>query len=103
MSTGRWKLIGHDTFEGADYPLTEHDSEEDALRAARDRLCDLEVVQPSASSGGQADNGIQDRVFIERPDGSRYRVTERQPPLPFLLLLATRDPAHGRRKPDEDE
>lgn len=70
----KWKLVGHDTFEGADYPLSEHDSESDALDAARARLRYLEQTQPSASSGGQGADGIQDRVFIERPDGSRYRV-----------------------------
>jgi hypothetical protein len=71
MAPKRWRLIGHDTLEGADYPLTEHDSEEAAQRAASERMRMLESTQPSRSSGGQ--DGIQDRVYIERPDGSRFR------------------------------
>jgi hypothetical protein len=67
-----WRLIGHDTFDGDDYPLTDHASEEEALRAAHDRLRALEVLQPEATSGGQ--DGIQDRVYVVRPNGTRYRV-----------------------------
>lgn len=99
----KWKLIGHDTFAREDYPLSEHESEEAAIEAARARLRSLEVTQPSATSGGQGDEGIQDRVFIERPDGTRYRVTDSvDRKLPFILLLAARDPAHGN-KPDKDD
>jgi hypothetical protein len=71
---GKWRLEGFDTFEGEEYPLTgEHDTEELAQAAARGRLAELEKSQPSASSGGQGLYGIQDRVFIIRPDGSKYR------------------------------
>ena len=69
-----WRLVGLDAFDGGSYPLSTHPSEEDARRAARTRLEVLEVTQPSASSGGQ--DGIQDQVYIVRPDGTRYRVTE---------------------------
>lgn len=67
-----WRLIGHDTFDGDDYSLTEHGSEEEALHAAHDRLHALEILQPTYASGGQ--DGIQDRVYVVRPDGTRYRV-----------------------------
>jgi hypothetical protein len=67
----KWRLVGWDTFEGADYPLSEHDDEEACVKAARDRLRILERDQPTAQSGGQ--DGIQDQVFIETPDGIRYR------------------------------
>jgi hypothetical protein len=73
MAKQCWRLIGWDTFDGADYPLSEHETEELAIKAARERLRDLELSQPSAQSGGQV--GIQDQVFIGRPDGSRYRFT----------------------------
>lgn len=69
-----WKLQGYDTFEGgpdAFYGIGEFESEDDALEAARLRLLHLEWSQPSKDSGGQG--GIQDQVFIVRPDGSRYR------------------------------
>lgn len=72
-SPKRWRLIGWDTFEGAEYPLTDHDSEDKACEAAREKLRQVEIEQPSASSGGQGLLGIQDRVYIERPDGTRYR------------------------------
>lgn len=72
----RWQLVGYDTFEGgpdAFYPLSEHDGEEACVEAARERMRVLEVTQPSESSGGQ--DGIQDRVYIVAPDGTRYRFT----------------------------
>ncbi len=68
-----WKLRGHDTFANEDYPLEgEFDTEHDAIMAARLRLRDLEITQPSETSGGQA--GIQDHVYVIRPDGTRFRV-----------------------------
>jgi hypothetical protein len=69
-----WRLEGYDTFEGASYPLKGEYSDEKAARgAAQERLAELERTQPSSSSGGQGDLGIQDRVYIVRPDGSKYR------------------------------
>lgn len=76
---GKWKLEGQDVFDMDDddrgfYPLEgEYDTEELAKAAARIRLKELEGTQPSAGSGGQSDNGIQDRVYIVRPDGSKHR------------------------------
>ncbi len=70
--TARWKLEGYDTFEGEYYPLPGTFRTESAAQdAARKRLAELEKTQPSASSGGAC--GIQDRVFIIRPDRSHYR------------------------------
>ena len=73
MQNGKWKLQGHDTFSNEGYPLEgEFDSESDAITAARVRLADLEITQPSVDSGGQ--NGIQDQVQVIRPDGTVFRV-----------------------------
>ena len=67
---GKWKLEGWDTFSREDYPLPgEYNTEEEARTAAADRLSELEKTQPSATSGGQ--KGIQDKVFILSPTGSR--------------------------------
>jgi len=71
---GRWRLRGHDTFAGEAYPLPgSYRTEAQAQKAARKRLADLERTQPSVSSGGQRPGGIQDQVYIVRPDGSAYR------------------------------
>lgn len=72
--TERWKLIGHDTFSDEEYSLGgEYPDEEAALDAAHKKLLELEECQPSPFSGGQAEDGIQDRIFIQRPDGTKYR------------------------------
>lgn len=74
---GKWCLEGFSVVENRPYPLRgECDNEADALDAARLRLAHLERFQPTESSGGQDDDGIQDRIFIVRPDGSRYRFVE---------------------------
>lgn len=76
-----WKVIGLDTFEAAhdpkeaEYTIGTCVDEATAQSMAYSKLRALEVSQPSATSGGQHSNGIQDQVFIERPDGTRYRVT----------------------------
>lgn len=68
----KWGIRGFDTFEEEFYPLDgEFLSEERAKEAARLRLKELEKTQPTKLTGGQ--NGIQDRVYIIRPDGSQYR------------------------------
>ena len=73
MKSGTWKLQGRDTFAHEDYDLDgEFDSEDEAIAAAKVCLDDLERTQPTASSGGQ--DGIQDHVYIIRPDGTRFRV-----------------------------
>jgi hypothetical protein len=78
MPDGLWKLQGHDTFAHESYPLDgDFDTEAAAIAAARAYLADLEQTQPSASSGGQ--DGIQDRVYVIRPDGTGFRVWPDQP------------------------
>jgi hypothetical protein len=70
-----WRLAGYDAFSCEDYPLEgTYDDEPAALRAAGERLAYLERTQPSAHSGGQGITGIQDRVYVVCPDGTRYRV-----------------------------
>lgn len=77
-----WKLIGHDTFEGVDYPLDgEYTDEEAARQAGETKFQSIEETQPRKSSGGQDDLGIQDRLFIQRPDGTRYRFLPLPPEL----------------------
>ena len=75
MKTRKWSLEGYDTFEGgsdAYYPLKgKYDNKLAAQVAARNQLAELEKIQPRKSSGGQG--GIQDAVFIVRPNGSKYR------------------------------
>jgi hypothetical protein len=74
MPQKKWTLEGFDTFEGEFYPiLGEHDTEQEALDAARVKLAEFERDQPSSSSGGQGPGGIQDRVYIVHPDGPKYR------------------------------
>jgi hypothetical protein len=71
---GRWTLRGEDVFSSEYYHLPgRHWTEALARMAARRRLRYLERTQPSASSGGQKEPGIQDRVFIVRPDKTCYR------------------------------
>ena len=69
----KWRLVGWDTFSSEEYTLTEHKSQAEAEQAAAERMQELERTQPSISSGGQGIFGIQDRVYIERPDGTRYQ------------------------------
>ncbi|HBB33515.1 MAG TPA: hypothetical protein DDZ80_13975 [Cyanobacteria bacterium UBA8803] len=68
-----WHIEGFDTFSSEEYPLpSDYSSEADAIAAAKAYLDELESTQPTSSSGGQ--NGIQDRVFVVRPDGSKFRI-----------------------------
>jgi len=79
-ATMPWKIRGHDTFEDAPYRLEgKYGSQDAAEEGARSRLEYLEKNQPTESSGGQADDGIQDRVFVVRPDGTEYRYTPAEP------------------------
>jgi hypothetical protein len=77
VTAGTWGVEGYDTFEGgpdAYYGVKDGlASEEDAQIAAAAYMKELDRTQPAASSGGQGPMGIQDRVYIVRPDGSRYR------------------------------
>ena len=77
MQNGKWKLLGHDAFANEDYPIDgDFDTEADAVAAARAYLDDLERTQPSAASGGQ--DGVQDRVYVIGPSGTRFRVLPRR-------------------------
>jgi len=69
-----WKVVGRDTFAGDVYNVGQAESREAAEAVARAYLEQLAIEQPSASSGGQADAGLQDHVYIVAPDGawSRY-------------------------------
>jgi hypothetical protein len=73
---GRWRLLGLDAFDpdAEMHVLGEYETETAALEAACRRLEELEQTQPSASSGGQAPGGIQDRVYIEDPQGNVKRI-----------------------------
>jgi hypothetical protein len=74
-TSGTWKLRGYDTFDGEYYTLPgEYPDQASAEQAARARLGGLNHTQPVSSSGGQGFGGIQDRVFVVRPDGTAYRV-----------------------------
>lgn len=73
LSTAKWTLIGYDTFSNEEYSLTSHKTQALAETAAAERMQELERTQPSSQSGGQGMFGIQDRVYIERPDGTRYQ------------------------------
>ena len=70
----KWKLEGYDTFSSESYSLDgEYNSEAEARAAAKKRLAHLEKTQPSSESGGQGFCGIQDRVYIVAPDGTKSR------------------------------
>ena len=68
-----WRLKGYDTFARHFYDLKgEYNTEQEARVAAMKQWEELEKHQPSAQSGGQPPHGLQDQVFIARPDGSSY-------------------------------
>jgi hypothetical protein len=71
-----WRLRGWDTFAAEAYPIGRYFTEAGALRAARRNLRQLSRDQPPESSGGQGPPGIQDRVYIVRPDGTEFRVPD---------------------------
>jgi len=76
--TEKWSLQGYDAFAEEFYRLDgEYDSENAARSAGVAQLKSVEESQPTLSSGGQGDMGIQDRFFIVRPDGSQYRFIPR--------------------------
>ena len=75
--TRAWALHGWDTFAGEAHHIGRYFTEAGARRAARRYLRRLEKDQPSESSGGQGPAGIQDRVYIVRPDGTEFRVPDR--------------------------
>lgn len=69
-----FKLMGYDTFSDEWYRLGEYLSEKEARAAGVKKLEELVITQPASSSGGQGIFGIQDRVYIDSPDGNRHRV-----------------------------
>ncbi|HZE99528.1 MAG TPA: hypothetical protein VE981_21160 [Planctomycetota bacterium] len=69
-----WALIGFDTLANEWYEVSFFEREAEAARAGLMQLQEIEKTQPTVTSGGQADYGIQDRVYIQRPDGTRYRL-----------------------------
>ncbi|MGD0729223.1 MAG: hypothetical protein ABR981_04060 [Candidatus Micrarchaeaceae archaeon] len=72
----QYKLVGYDTFSSEWYPLSgSYPTDKEAFDAAKERLKELEISQPSSSSGGQSYFGIQDQVYIEYPDGGKRRIT----------------------------
>lgn len=73
----KFLLLGFDTFSSEWYSLGRFSTEAEAQEAAQKKLKENEQLQPSSGSGGQGFLGIQDRVFIEGPDGNRYRVFPR--------------------------
>lgn len=79
-SLEKYTLQGYDTFgagspgEDPFYKLEgEYDTLQEAEKAADEFLQSVEESQPSESSGGQETEGVQDRVYIVNPDGSKYR------------------------------
>jgi len=44
------------------------------IAGGKEKLKELEETQPSSQSGGQDPLGIQDKVFVVRPDGTDFRV-----------------------------
>ena len=68
-----YKLRGYDPFSREYYNLDgEYSTYLEALGAARKRLAELEVEQPSEQTGGQ--DGIQDQVYVLFPDWRQERV-----------------------------
>lgn len=68
----KWKIEGWDTFDAGNYSIAgEYATEAEAIEVAKTKLLENEKDQPTETSGGQ--NGVQDQVFIVRPDGSKYR------------------------------
>lgn len=77
-----WTLEGYDTFEERFYALEgEYSSQQAVERAAETELREIEKTQPTASTGGQEEDGIQDQVFVVRPDGTKYRYTGNPTPV----------------------
>src|SRR5262245_31069743 len=92
MAKATWGVDGYDTFEGGDayYNVTKGlATEAEARAAASEYLRKIEAHQPSEHSGGQDPYGIQDRVFIVRPDGPRERVVSELGSRPQAIRRST--------------
>ncbi len=70
-----WRVGGYDSFAHEEYTFQgEYATEEEARAAAAEHLESIMRLQPKANSGGTPlEGGIQDMVFVVRPDGSKYR------------------------------
>ena len=80
QEAGQWHIDSMDGFDMDAYPYRlsgPYGTEDEALRAADGHFADLEASQPSASSGGLW--GIQDRLYLVRPDGTSMRLHNRSP------------------------
>jgi hypothetical protein len=95
--SSRWTPQGYDTFSREDYDLPGHCwTEVGAQWAARRRLRYLQRTQPSASSGGQNELGIKDRVFIVRPNKTNYRYLPDNWRIEYLTEIKLRHPNGDR-------
>ena len=81
IEKNKCKIEGYDTFEfkwnvesDPFYPIEgAWETEKEARSAAKIYLTKIEEHQPASKSGGQSAFGIQDHIYIVRPDGSKYR------------------------------
>lgn len=65
----KYHLDSHDTFAGEDHPLARDIDDLATAELLRDtRMRELKESQPSSMSGGQS--GIQNRVYIIRPESN---------------------------------
>jgi hypothetical protein len=74
---GNWRVLGIDGFDddAGFYLVAKCDTEQEAFERAQSYLQELERTQPISSSGGQGPDGIQDQVYIQRPeDGAIKRI-----------------------------
>jgi hypothetical protein len=75
VAQGKWYIRGYDTFENQPYSLDgEWDDEAQAVLRAKAHLGQIERTQLSEDSGGQDEGGIQDQVWVVRPDGTEFQV-----------------------------
>lgn len=72
-----WRLTGYDSFAREDYEIGLYATEADAMAAAGVEFTKLQETQPPKTSGGPG--GLQDRLYIVAPDGSRRQAVFTQP------------------------
>ena len=76
----RWKVLERDAFDpdAEAYTKGEYATETQAVHAAYQYLEHLEKTQPTSQSRGQSREGLQDRVYVESPNGAVRRILPRQ-------------------------
>lgn len=80
MDQGKWTLTGVDGFSDEPYEIPgAYDTEERARDVARLHLAAIELTQPTSETGGQGEDGIQDRIYIISPNGNEYRYFDDSP------------------------